>query len=77
MTGGAPLRRSCLSHARRVLRVVKLCIEASQAGEFFERRILLGETSGLMADPAQGAAGGRELCLVTTDAVFVFGKLRL
>ena len=57
--------------ARVVLRVVELGVEAREAGELFERRVLLAQSAGLVADGAERAVGRGELRLVAVDAVLV------
>ena len=71
MTRGAASLRSGFRQSGRVLRVVKLRLEAFQCREFFERRVLLVEPFRRVADCAQWAVGRRELCLMATDAVFM------
>ena len=77
MTGGAALLCSRFRNASRVLRVVKLRIETSQAGKFFKRRILLIESFGLMADRAHRAVGRIELCLMAACTIFMLRESRL
>ena len=72
VTGGAATLRARVS--RVVLRVVELRVEACEPRKLFERRVLLIERAGLVADGAQGTVGSRELRLVATDAVLVLGK---
>lgn len=71
MTGYAASLRPGFRNTGRVLRVVKLRVEASQAWKILERRVLLAEPFRRVADRAQRAVRCGELCLMATDAVFV------
>ena len=78
MTSSAACLWSCFGKPGHVLRVIVLGIEASQAArKSFDRRILLAQAFGRVADSAERTARRIELRLMTTDASFVSGKFRL